>query len=96
MDGVVQAPGHRAEDPAGGFDHGGWTGPFMDDHARLLRDVFLGAGGLLLGRLTYDIWAGYWPTVTAPEDEIAGALNGRCRSTSRRRRSPTAGGARPR
>ena len=75
MDGVIQAPGHGGEDRSGDFEHGGWTGPHMDEHARLLREVFLAAGGLLLGRLTYDIWASYWPTVTDPEDEIAAALN---------------------
>jgi dihydrofolate reductase len=75
VDGVIQAPGHGGEDRSGGFEHGGWTGPYMDEHARLLRDVFRAAGGLLLGRLTYDIWAPYWPTVTDPADEIAAALN---------------------
>ena len=32
-------------------------------------------GALLLGRLTYEIWAEYWPTVTDPADEIARLLN---------------------
>jgi dihydrofolate reductase len=75
VDGVIQAPGHAAEDRAGGFEHGGWTGPFMDDHGRYMRAAFRGAGAVLLGRLTYEIWASYWPTVTDPSDEIAEALN---------------------
>jgi len=76
LDGVIQAPGHPGEDPEGGFDRGGWTGPFMDDHHRYLREEFQAAGAVVLGRVTYQIFAGYWPTVTDEEDEIARALNG--------------------
>ena len=75
LDGVIQAPGHAQEDPAGDFAHGGWTGPFMDDHGRYMREALNTMGALLLGRLTYEIWAGYWPTVTDPADEIARMLN---------------------
>ncbi len=75
VDGVVQAPGHAGEDPEGGFDHGGWTGPFMDDHRRYLSEEFQAAGAFLLGRRTYEIFAAYWPTVTDEEDDIARALN---------------------
>jgi dihydrofolate reductase len=75
LDGVVQAPGHAAEDCEGNFAHGGWTGSFMDDHGRYMREALNTMGALLLGRLTYEIWAGYWPTVTDPADEIARMLN---------------------
>jgi dihydrofolate reductase len=75
LDGVVQAPGHAGEDRAGGFAHGGWTGPQLADHRRHNSDSFQTAGAFLLGRLTYEIWAGYWPTVTDETDEIARALN---------------------
>ena len=75
LDGVIQAPGHDREDVEGDFAHGGWTGPYMDDHGRYMREALNTMGALLLGRLTYDIWAGYWPTVTDPEDEIARMLN---------------------
>jgi dihydrofolate reductase len=77
LDGVIQAPGHATEDPAGGFELGGWTGPFVAEHGRYNRDSFPTAGAFLLGRLTYEIWAAYWPTVTDTEDEIARALNTR-------------------
>ena len=77
LDGVIQAPGHAGEDPAGGFEHGGWTGPFMRDHRRYVAESFAAAEAFLLGRLTYEIFAEYWPTVTDPSDEIAHALNTR-------------------
>ncbi|NBW07860.1 MAG: dihydrofolate reductase [Caulobacteraceae bacterium] len=65
LDGVMQAPGGPEEDPSGGFAFGGWTAPFWTEDA----DPFMGVFGktetepfdLLLGRKTYDIFAGYWP-----------------------------------
>jgi dihydrofolate reductase len=75
LDGVIQAPGHSGEDSEGGFAHGGWMGPFMDDHRRYLSEEFQAAGAFLLGRRTYEIFAAYWPTLTDEEDEIARALN---------------------
>lgn len=33
LDGVVQAPGGRDEDPERGFQHGGWSAPFFDEQA---------------------------------------------------------------
>lgn len=77
LDGVIQAPGHEGEDRSGRFKHGGWTGPFMAEHEDRLNGLFATAGGFLLGRLTYDIWAPFWPTVTDPDNEIATALNNR-------------------
>jgi dihydrofolate reductase len=62
LDGVMQAPGGPEEDPQGGFAHGGWSVPYWDD---FLDQVMGGQMGhpldLLLGRKTYDIFAGYWP-----------------------------------
>jgi dihydrofolate reductase len=75
VDGVIQAPGHAQEDPAEGFEHGGWTGPFMAEHGRYMTEALSVMGALLLGRRTYEIWAGYWPTVTDPNDDIARMLN---------------------
>ena len=75
LDGVIQGPGHASEDTDGGFQRGGWTGPFMAEHGRYLSPLFQAAGGFLLGRRTYDIWARYWPTVTDESDHIARALN---------------------
>src|SRR5262245_32880551 len=76
-DGVVQGPGHAGEDRDDGFEHGGWTAPLMHEHASYLSDQFNAAGGFLLGRRTYEIWASYWPRVTDERDRIAAALNSR-------------------
>ena len=75
LDGVIQGPGNAGEDTDGDFQQGGWTGPFMTEHGRYLSPLFQAAGGFLLGRRTYDIWARYWPTVTDESDHIARALN---------------------
>ena len=80
LDGVIQAPGHVGEDRDGGFAHGGWsssTAEFMADHRRYNSQLFPTAGAFLLGRRTYEIFAGYWPTVTDQRDQIAHALNSR-------------------
>ena len=78
MDGVMQAPGGPDEDREGGFEHGGWLVPYFDD--ALLDNVTVWveqAGGFLLGRKTYEIFAGSWPNSTDPNDRVAVALNTR-------------------
>lgn len=77
LDGVVQGPGHADEDREGGFERGGWTQPYFAEHGRLIPDVFRAADAFLFGRLTYDIWAAHWPSITDPRNEIAQALNTR-------------------
>lgn len=62
LDGVMQGPGGPEEDPSGGFTHGGWAMPFMDEAGgRIVGEIISGEFDLLLGRRTYDIWAAYWP-----------------------------------
>ena len=74
LDGVMQAPGGEDEDRSGGFEHGGWQGAYFDDAAgAAVREAMERAGGLLLGRRTYEIFAGYWPT--APDEEWATPMN---------------------
>jgi len=75
LDGVIQAPGGQAEDPSDGFGHGGWLYPYADGFDATIPDAFAEADGFLLGRRTYEIFAGFWPKQTDPEDPIAGPLN---------------------
>lgn len=66
LDGVMQAPGRPDEDQRGGFEHGGWAVPYNDEvMARVMGErMAAGTGALLLGRRTYEDFAGYWPYQT--------------------------------
>ncbi|MET7611626.1 dihydrofolate reductase family protein [Streptomyces seoulensis] len=76
LDGVYQAPGGPEEDTSGGFGQGGWTFPYADDDfGGFVGESFGRAGAFLLGRHTYDIFAGYWPQVTDPGNPVAAKLN---------------------
>jgi dihydrofolate reductase len=78
LDGVMQAPGGPNEDHEGGFQHGGWLVPYFDEKiVEIMTDWTTRAGAFLLGRKTYEIFAGSWPKATDPGDEIAMALNTR-------------------
>lgn len=75
LDGVVQAPGGAEEDTEGGFAHGGWQLPYVDD--AFMRQAAAGMAetdAQLFGRKTYDIMAAYWPNV-GDEDPFAKHLN---------------------
>ena len=62
LDGVAQAPGAPEEDESGGFTHGGWSVNYWDDTMNEVMGAIMGKPfDLLLGRRTYDIFAGYWP-----------------------------------
>lgn len=64
LDGVMQAPGGPEEDTSNSFKFGGWQFPYFDDEAGKLMEKQMEPSDLLLGRRTYDIFAGYWPTHT--------------------------------
>ncbi|MCC2630844.1 MAG: Dihydrofolate reductase [Candidatus Paceibacter sp.] len=62
LDGVMQAPGGPTEDTSGDFKFGGWTVPYFDEASgKLMDEQMTKPFDLLLGRKTYDIFAGYWP-----------------------------------
>lgn len=65
LDGVLQAPGGSEEDTADGFKYGGWQIHWDDGDGtadEIMDTKILSAPfDLLLGRITYDIWAGFWP-----------------------------------
>ena len=62
LDGVAQAPGGADEDTSGGFRHGGWQMGHDDERVGAWAAKYISeAGAFLLGRRTYEIFAGYWP-----------------------------------
>jgi dihydrofolate reductase len=74
LDGVIQAPGGPEEDRENGFDFGGWAFPHRSEDGGAAIDEAHGSSfDLLLGRKTYDIFAGYWPKQAGP---MADRLNG--------------------
>jgi dihydrofolate reductase len=75
LDGVMQAPGAPDEDPSENFTLGGWTSAFWDEEMDLSAAGFDGKDReLVLGRKTYEIFAGYWPYQTE-DNPIAKTFN---------------------
>lgn len=69
---MIQAPGGPGED--GDYEYGGWTVPHVDPAVGEAITAAQGKGfDLLLGRRTYDIFAGYWPK--ARSSPLADSLN---------------------
>jgi dihydrofolate reductase len=62
LDGVMQAPGGKGEDPSGGFDLEGWSVPYFDDIVGEEMGKQMGQPfDMLLGQKTYEIFAAHWP-----------------------------------
>ena len=62
LDGVI-SPGGRGE-YGDDYAHGGWTAPYRNPAGAAAVAEAQGTGfDLLLGRRTYDLWAGFWPKV---------------------------------
>jgi dihydrofolate reductase len=64
LDGVMQAPGGPEEDTTGVFKYGGWVAPYFyeaDEEAGELMQKQMKSTDLLLGRITFEIFASYWP-----------------------------------
>jgi dihydrofolate reductase len=75
LDGVAQAPGGPEEDTTSGFLYGGWQAPLVDGKSgNKMFERARTMDALLLGRRTYDIFAGYWPTADASAP-FTGLLN---------------------
>lgn len=72
LDGVMQAPGAPDEDRDGGFSHGGWSFGYWDDVMGGIMQGFMGRPfELLLGRRTYDIFAGRRLQRTRPSQNLS-------------------------
>ena len=75
LDGVMQAPGAKDEDRSGGFERGGWQLEYFDDvFGSTIMEGLAAAGGFLLGRRTYEIFAAHWPNQPAA-DPLTGTFN---------------------
>src|SRR5437773_7450535 len=77
VDGVMQGLGAPDEDRRGGFERGGWALPlFENESATFVNQVYQRADAFLLGRRTYEIFAGSWGSWADPGDSpIWTALN---------------------
>jgi dihydrofolate reductase len=62
LDGVMQAPGGKEEDPREDFKHGGWATPYHDSvKMRIMGEGMAKPHGLLFGRRTYEHFFKVWP-----------------------------------
>lgn len=71
LDGVIEAPG--GEDSLG--ERSGWSMPYFNEEtAKFKLDDLLASDALLMGRVTYQIHAAAWPSMT-DEEGFADRMN---------------------
>lgn len=74
LDGVMQGPGRPDEDRRDGFEYGGWSVPGQDPAMFEVQRAHMSGGwALLVGRVTYEMLAGFWPK--QPANPITDSLN---------------------
>jgi dihydrofolate reductase len=75
LDGVYQGGGGPDEDRRNGFERGGWMGPIADEETgQFITAAYERMDAMLLGRVTFDIWAAYWPNHHG-DDPISHGIN---------------------
>jgi dihydrofolate reductase len=82
LDGVVQASGGPGEDPDGDFAHEGWASRYDEEHGGdefggIIADWETRTEALLLGRRTYEIFAGSWGVWDESAEGFEGELTRR-------------------
>ncbi|HEX4400437.1 MAG TPA: dihydrofolate reductase family protein [Galbitalea sp.] len=76
IDGVVQGPGGAEEDREGGFELGGWQFEYPGGE-EIIEEWENKTEALLLGRKTYEIFAGAWGTWSEDAEGFTGELTKR-------------------
>jgi dihydrofolate reductase len=75
LDGVMQGLGSPDEDRDGGFEHGGWAAPYLDQvQAEAAVEGLKSTTAYLFGRRTYEKMTGFWPS-QPDENPMAAHLN---------------------
>ena len=83
LDGVVQSGGGPDEDREGGFEHGGWMMKYdeqmdkLDEGGKIVAEWESRTEALLLGRKTYEIFAGSWGVWDEKAEGLQGELTRR-------------------
>src|ERR671922_2476436 len=82
IDGVMQGNGAASDDRRNGFERGGWARGKGDDETKtFINQTYERADAFLLGRRTYELFAGSWGTFTERDvpgwEPVVRALNTR-------------------